>query len=213
MVLDVGDIQTKLLPRVEEDADREIRVPDALGVASNPPAKLPKGIRKALVYEPVDLGKEIASLRLRRPRLQPADVPESEISVDLIAILNKDTWNLTELLKAFSRQLDAGEADIVSLRNSVQYLECREPSISLDDRVCTLFALLDNQQRLLPKEAVVPERVRKLLQRPLRIEIPENFGLGLSVESFRKPWILIIEIQLVEGEQHNGSFLRVCVVH
>ena len=167
MLLDVGDVQTELLPCVEQDADCEVRVPDPLGVASHPPAKLSKRIIEALVHEPVDLGQQVPGLRLRWPCLQPADVSEADICVDLVAIRYDKAWNLDERLELRTRWIDTEEAGIVSFGRLVQNLQGRESPVAFNDSVSILPALLDDDQRLVPEEAVVQVGLRELFQRSL----------------------------------------------
>ena len=48
---------------------------------------------------------------------------------------------------------------------------------------------------------------------PLLLEISQNLGLRLSVKSLRKPRVLVVENQRVEGEPQKGPFPQVCFIH
>ena len=133
MFLDEGDMQTELFPCVKQDADRKVRSPDTLSIAANPSAKLSKRIPDVLVYQPPDLGQQVTGLRLRLPRLESADVSESNEGVNLNAARCKETWNLTEILKLLGGRIDAEKIQPISFRKSMQYLECRQSSIAFDD--------------------------------------------------------------------------------
>ena len=160
-----------------------------------------------------DLGQKVASLRLGRPRLQPTDVSESDICVDLVAVRYEEAGNLAEMIELRSRRVDVDETGIVGLWRPMQNLERRETSIPFDDGVFLVCAIPHNDQRLVLKEAVVQIGPRKLLQHPLLAEISQNLRLRLLADSFREPRILGVEKQLVEGNPLNGPFSRVCFIH
>ena len=98
-------------------------------------------INDARFYEPADLGQKVASLRLGRPRLQPPDVSESDICVDLVAVRYEEARNLSEILELRSRRVDVDESDIVGLWRPMQDLERREASITFDDGVFLVYTI------------------------------------------------------------------------
>lgn len=101
---------------------------------------------------------------------------------------------------------------IVSYRRVVQNLQGRESPVAFNDCV-SLPVLLDDDQRLVPEEAVVQVGLRELFQCSLLEQKPENLRLRCAMESFREPWVLVVEKQPVEGNPLNHLFPRVDFIH
>ena len=135
MFLDEGDVQAELLPCIEQDSDRKVGIPDTLSIAADPSTKLSKRIPDALVYQSPNLGQQVTGLCLRLPRLDSANVSESNEGVNLIAARCKETWNLIEILKLLSGRINTEKLKLISFRKSMQYLECRQSSIAFDNNI------------------------------------------------------------------------------
>ena len=213
LILDVGNVQTETFACVEQNPDSKVRISDPLDITANPASKLSKGVGEALLYEPLDLGQKVAGLCLRRPRLEPSDVLESDKCVSLVAIRDEKAGNLAELVKLRCGRIDPDETDIVSLRRAVQDLERRKPSVAFDDDKGIRSILSNDDQRLVLEEAVVQVGLRKLLQYSLLIQESENLRLRLSLKSLRKPWILTVKQKPLEVNLLNCQHLRVNFIH
>ena len=108
--------------------------------------------------------------------------------------------------------MDAEEAGIVSFGRLVQNLQGRESPVAFNDCVSPP-ALLDDDQRLVPEEAVVQVGLRELFQCPLLEQETENLRLRCPFESFREPRVLVVEKQPFEGNPLNHLFPRVDFIH
>ena len=113
-LLDEGDLQSELLPRVEKDADGKVRVSDSLGIAADAPGKLSKWILYILHHQPPDLGQKVTSLRLRRPGLEPTDMPESDVGMDIFPARDRETGHLSQPGKLLGATAPSDEVEVIS---------------------------------------------------------------------------------------------------